>query len=69
MVSGLMIIGPSGSGKSTLCDYLSQFYSQIDREVRIINLDPGNDQLPYKAYLDITELITVNDVKQEFNLG
>lgn len=32
-------------------------------------LDPGNDSLSYKAAIDISELITVEDVMDYVNLG
>jgi len=35
----------------------------------VINLDPANDILPYECAIDISELITVQDVMEEFNLG
>lgn len=34
-----------------------------------MNLDPANDRLPYSAALDITELISLEDVMQEYSLG
>ena len=65
----VIVLGPSGSGKSTFCDYLSQFYGQINRTARIVNVDPGNNKLPYDPYVDITDLITISDVKEEYSLG
>lgn len=65
----IFVIGPSGSGKSTFCDYLSQFYSSINRDYIIINLDPGNDQISYDCTIDIKELININEVMENLKLG
>ncbi|KAJ3417401.1 GPN-loop GTPase 2 [Chytridiales sp. JEL 0842] len=35
----------------------------------MVNLDPANDALPYKCDVDISELITLDDVMQEYGLG
>lgn len=34
-----------------------------------MNLDPANDRLPYAPALDITELISLQDVMEEYGLG
>lgn len=34
-----------------------------------MNLDPANENVPYTADLDITELIRLEDVMEEFGLG
>ena len=66
---GQVIIGPPASGKTTYVNGLSQFLPAIERPITIINLDPACDQLPYNPHIDIRELITVNDVMEEYNLG
>jgi hypothetical protein len=35
----------------------------------VINLDPANDILPYKADIDISDLITISDVMDTLKLG
>jgi hypothetical protein len=35
----------------------------------IVNLDPGNDVLPYKCAVDVMELIKLEDVMREMQLG
>jgi GPN-loop GTPase len=39
--------------------------------LKVINLDPANDRLPYdeEALVDIKELIQVDEVMSEMNLG
>lgn len=63
------VIGPPGSGKSTYCSGMKQFMEAIGRRCLIVNLDPANENLPYTAGVDVMELITVQDVMDEFHLG
>ena len=48
---------------------LLQFYTQIERKTVIVNLDPANDNVPYKAEIDINQLITLADVMKDLKLG
>lgn len=66
---GQVVIGPPGSGKTTYCNGMSQFLSQLGRDVAVINLDPANDSLPYKCALDISDLVTLSDVMDTLKLG
>jgi GTPase SAR1 family protein len=69
MVFGQFVVGPPGCGKSTYCHGLSQFYAGIERPFAIINLDPANDLVPYTAAVDLAELIKLEDVMIQHNLG
>jgi GPN-loop GTPase len=69
MVFGQFVVGPPGCGKSTYCHGLSQFYTGIERPFAIVNLDPANDLIPYKADVDVSELINLNDVMDKYGLG
>ena len=66
---GSVVVGPPGSGKSTYCAGIGEFMSQAGRRVAIVNLDPANDCAPYDAALDISELISLDDVMKECRLG
>lgn len=69
-VYGQVIIGPPGSGKTTYSAKIYDFYKdKLNRQVDVINLDPANDSMNYKATIDIMELITVEDVMSNMNLG
>ena len=48
---------------------MSQFLKAIGREVIIVNIDPANEQIPYKADIDISELIQLEEVMEHFKLG
>lgn len=64
-----LVVGPPGCGKSTYCYGLSQFYDAIERPYAIINLDPANDKVQYKAEIDISSLITLDSAMETHNLG
>ena len=66
---GQVIIGPPGSGKSTYCAGMSEFLRVMGRKVAVINLDPANETLPYKCDVNISSLITLNDVMDNLKLG
>ncbi|KAK3098562.1 hypothetical protein FSP39_020655 [Pinctada imbricata] len=66
---GQVVIGPPGSGKTTYCHGMSQFLPALGRDVAVVNLDPANDMLPYKCDLDISTLITLEDVMTSLKLG
>ena len=41
----------------------------LGRKVAVVNLDPGNDALPYECALDVASLITVADAMRWLHLG
>ncbi|CAN0520363.1 unnamed protein product, partial [Ectocarpus sp. 12 AP-2014] len=68
---GQVVVGPPGSGKTTYCLGMCQYMKAIGRDTAVINLDPANhgEGLPYAAAVDIQELVSVEGVMEEFNLG
>ena len=66
---GQLVIGPPGSGKSTYCNAVQEFLKATGRRVCVVNLDPANDCLLYKCDVDITDLITLEDVINKMKLG
>jgi len=68
-VYGQVVIGPPGSGKTTYCNGVQQLLGALKRDCCVINLDPANEYLPYQCEIDINELITVEDVAKNLNLG
>jgi GTPase SAR1 family protein len=64
-----LVCGPAGSGKSTYCAVMQQHFENSKRNIHVVNLDPGADELPYTASIDIRELITVEEAMREYNLG
>ncbi|KAK0547493.1 hypothetical protein OC846_004123 [Tilletia horrida] len=69
MPFGQVVVGSPGSGKTTYCYGLQQYFNAINRPVAIVNLDPANHSVPYDAALSLSQLITVQDVMEELQLG
>lgn len=69
VVFGQFVIGPPGAGKTTYCTGMQHLLTALKRPVLVVNLDPANDNLPYKCDIDIRELVNVEDVMAEFDLG
>ncbi|KAF4555639.1 GPN-loop GTPase 2-like protein [Elsinoe fawcettii] len=64
-----LVIGPPGSGKSTYCDGVHQFFTAIERKCSVVNLDPANDRTNYPCALDIRDLVPLEDVMEQEELG
>ncbi|CAK9039701.1 unnamed protein product [Durusdinium trenchii] len=45
------------------------FGARLKRPRTLINLDPANDELPYECDIDVRELVNVEDVMNELELG
>ncbi|KAL3683808.1 hypothetical protein R1sor_001830 [Riccia sorocarpa] len=82
MPFGQVVIGPPGSGKTTYCNGIAHFFELIGRKTAVINLDPANDSLPYplvesnvtfqccyECAVNIEELIKLEDVMAQYDLG
>lgn len=66
---GQLVIGPSGSGKSSYCAIIQKMAQTMKRNIIIVNIDPAAEYLPYTCHIDIRELVTLQDVMDEFKLG
>lgn len=64
-----IVIGPAGSGKSTYCDSVRQHCEIVGRSVHVVNLDPAAEEFHYPVAFDIRELISLEDVMEELQLG
>ena len=69
MPFGEIVCGSPGSGKSTYCYGKHQLFTALGRPISIVNLDPANDSLPYPCAINISLLITLEDVMENFGLG
>lgn len=69
MPFGEIVIGSPGSGKSTYAYGKHQLFTALERPISIVNLDPANDNIPYPCAIDISQLITLDDVMEEHGLG
>lgn len=66
---GQVVVGPPGSGKSTYCKFICDNLKQLGRNAKIINLDPANEFLPYTAAINLMDLVSVENVMKQTNLG
>lgn len=66
---GQVVIGPPGSGKTTYCQGMQEFLTRLGRKLIVVNMDPANEGLPYSCAVDISELVTLDDVMEGLKLG
>mmetsp|Transcript_78981 Transcript_78981/g.118745 ORF Transcript_78981/g.118745 Transcript_78981/m.118745 type:complete len:270 (+) Transcript_78981:21-830(+) len=64
-----LVMGPAGSGKSTYCKKIQEHCAMTGRTVHIVNLDPAAEDILYTPSVDIRELISLEDVMEELQLG
>uniref|UniRef100_A0A1A8C446 GPN-loop GTPase 2 n=1 Tax=Nothobranchius kadleci TaxID=1051664 RepID=A0A1A8C446_NOTKA len=66
---GQVVIGPPGSGKTTYCQGMQQFLTSLGRKVVVVNMDPANEGKPCSCAVDISDLVTLDDVMENLKLG
>ena len=66
---GTIVMGPAGAGKTTFCTSLIQHLRLNKRSCFYINLDPAAEDFAYEPDLDIKDLISLQDVMEELQLG
>eukprot|EP00536_Pseudo-nitzschia_multiseries_P018814 jgi/Psemu1/70650/estExt_Genemark1.C_31620001 len=68
-----IVMGPAGSGKSTYCQAMQYHASTLGgarkRTIHVANLDPAAEDFGYQLAFDIRDLISVEEVMEELNLG
>ena len=65
----IFLTGTAGAGKSLLCSTLLPWFSDKGATVASVNLDPGAQNLPYEADIDIRDYIDLSIVMQNYQLG
>ena len=68
-IFGQIVLGPPGSGKTKYCSIMQEYLTTLGRTAYVVNLDPANDRLTYDCNLNIFDLINVEDVMVNCNLG
>lgn len=66
---GCIVMGPAGAGKTTFCSALIQHLRHSKRSCVYVNLDPAAEDFVYEPDVDIKELISLDDVMEEMDLG
>lgn len=65
----VLVTGPAGSGKSTLCSSLITHAQAQGRSMHLFNMDPAAENFEYEPSIDIRDLISLEDVMDEMQLG
>ncbi|XP_043464319.1 GPN-loop GTPase 3 [Leptopilina heterotoma] len=65
---GQIVIGPAGCGKSTFCSVMQRQAADDNKIIEIVNLDPAADYFEYTPFVDIRELIHVDDTMEDEEL-
>lgn len=64
------VMGPAGCGKSTYCAIVQEHFKvALKRTCRVVNLDPAAENFAYDCYVDVRDLISVDDVMEELDYG
>ncbi|ODV84222.1 hypothetical protein CANARDRAFT_29377 [[Candida] arabinofermentans NRRL YB-2248] len=66
---GVLALGPAGVGKTTFCNSIIAHMQSIGRTAHIVNLDPAAEPTEFSFSIDIRDLISLQDVQEELNLG
>lgn len=66
---GVLALGPAGVGKSTFCNSIIAHMQSIGRRAHIVNLDPAAEATEFEFTIDIRDLISLQDVMEEMDLG
>ncbi|AET39247.1 putative signal sequence-binding GTPase GPN3 Ecym_4170 [Eremothecium cymbalariae DBVPG len=66
---GVLVLGPAGAGKTTFCNSIISHMQSVGRRAHIVNLDPAADASEYEFTVDIRDLISLDEVMEELNLG
>ncbi len=69
MIGSLFVTGPAGTGKSTFCASMKEWLVRNGYDTAVFNLDPGAEFIPYDAEYDIREIISLEQIMSEYNLG
>lgn len=68
-IFGQVVVGPPGSGKTTYCAGMMQFFNASGRKSAVFNMDPANENVPYKPDVDIAELVSADKIASTLSLG
>lgn len=66
---GQLVLGPPGTGKTTYCTEMAKLLKKLGRNVVLVNLDPANDLMSYNPDINIRNLIVLEEVMEQYNLG
>jgi len=65
----IYFVGTAGSGKSTLTYAFQSWMNLQGYDAITVNLDPGAEQIPYAADVDVRDWISLGDAMDRYGLG
>lgn len=65
---GQLVMGPAGSGKSTYCATMQRHGFDDKRLIKVVNLDPAAEVFDYQPFIDIRDLIQLDDAMEDEEL-
>ncbi|XP_058825334.1 GPN-loop GTPase 3 [Topomyia yanbarensis] len=65
---GQLVMGPAGSGKSTYCATMQRHGYDDKRLIKVVNLDPAAEAFEYQPFIDIRDLIQLDDAMEDEEL-
>ncbi|OII74439.1 ATP-binding domain 1 family protein [Cryptosporidium andersoni] len=68
-IFGQIVVGPPGAGKTTFINGMHQMCEALGRPHLVLNIDPANENIPYIPDIDIRDLITLDQIMEEYKLG
>ncbi|XP_054281858.1 GPN-loop GTPase 3-like [Macrosteles quadrilineatus] len=60
-----LVMGPAGSGKSTYCSAIAKHAEAENKVIQVVNLDPAAEYFDYEPFVDVRELIQVDDAMED----
>ncbi|KAI4473272.1 hypothetical protein M0802_016207 [Mischocyttarus mexicanus] len=60
-----LVMGPAGSGKSTYCSIMQRHAADEMKTIEVVNLDPAAEHFDYEPFVDIRELIELDDAMED----
>lgn len=69
MARNLYFVGTAGSGKTTMTAAFRTWMGSQGLDAVAVNLDPGAEQLPYEASVDIRDWVRLEDITEQYGLG
>lgn len=63
-----LVMGPAGSGKSTYCSIMQRSAADEMKTIEVVNLDPAAEHFDYEPFIDIRELIELDDAMEDEEL-
>lgn len=65
----VFIVGMAGSGKSLLTASLQEWLRLRNQNVVVLNADPGAQELPYTADVDVRTYVDIENLMMRYRLG